>query len=993
MDLSNSPDTTWVSPPIGRAGTCCGGTGSNCVEFNVTISEYAVGINFIIASGATPSGSLTYQVDCGGPTNIGVPICLTGPGTYVVTFCKAGANINKFGIISIPGPYAMPGTGYSTPVCAENMDIIGMTPGTISITDITGGGIYESYLSCTDCLNPEILCADFCPSFVDYEFCGDIVTNTCFPDVHTCDTFRVYFLDSLKAELNHNPGIICHGDAGVMMEVTASGGKTPYTYEWYDQPGGTGNIVSTNDDYFATVAGNYSVVVYDSLYPKCNPVTIDFDVIEPALNTSVSPVNPYICDANTVELYATGADFYQWSPPDGLSATTGAIVQAAPDVTTTYTIIGTDIYGCVDDPVNVTVEVCVPSDPWIENNDTTICEGNSVNLAADGALYYEWTPHDGLDDPYSQYPVATPNITTTYYLTGYGESCNLIYNGDFSGGYDGFYTLYNYSPNLIPEGNFYIGDNPSNYHYNFASCADHTTGSGNMMIVNGSPVANEEIWCQDIIVLPNTDYVFSTWLTSAHFSNPAVLQFSINGTLLGSPFPATSTSCEWNQFYATWNSGANTNITICIVNQNTIADGNDFAIDDIYFSPICPNYGADSVKITVNPNPTPVLPPNTNACSYNLPYTLDVGNGYSDYAWNTGATTQTIDVNTTGNYSVTVTDGNGCTNETSSSFVVNPIPDITTVVSSDYNGQDISCYGFTDGTAEVQHNSGTPPYLYQWDSPAGNQTTQEATNLGPGTYYVTITDGNGCTIEDNISLVEPPQLDATTAVTSDYNGQDVSCNGFTDGSAEAIPMDGTPPYTYLWDASAGNQTTAEATNLGAGTFYVTITDVNGCSIVRDVSLIEPPQLDATTAVTSDYNGQDVSCNGFTDGSAEAIPTDGTPPYTYLWDASTGNQTTQEATNLGAGTYYVTITDINGCSIVRDISLVDPPQLDATTAVTSNYNGQDISCNGFNDGSAEAIPIDGTPPYTYLWDASTGNQTTQEATNLGAGTFYVTITDV
>jgi hypothetical protein len=238
------------------------------------------------------------------------------------------------------------------------MDIIGMTPGTISITDITGGGIYESYLSCTDCLNPEILCADFCPSFVDYEFCGDIVANTCFPDVHTCDTFRVYFLDSLKAELNHNPGIICPGDAGVMMEVTASGGKTPYTYEWYDQPGGTGNIVSTNDDYFATVAGNYSVVVYDSLYPKCNPVTIDFDVIEPALNTSVSPVNPYICDANTVELYATGADFYQWSPPDGLSATTGAIVQAAPDVTTTYTIIGTDIYGCVDDPVNVTVEVC-----------------------------------------------------------------------------------------------------------------------------------------------------------------------------------------------------------------------------------------------------------------------------------------------------------------------------------------------------------------------------------------------------------------------------------------------------------------------------------------------------------------------------------------------------------------------------------------------------------------------------------------------------------
>jgi large repetitive protein len=624
--------------------------------------------------------------------------------------------------------------------------------------------------------------------------------------------------------------------------------------------------------------------------------------------------------------------------------------------------------------------------------DTVICEGNSVNLSAGGAISYEWTPHAGLDDPFSPNPTATPTNTTTYYLTGYGEACNIIYNGDFSGGYDGFSTAYTYDPDLHPEGNFYIGDNPNDYHSNFAACGDHTTGTGDMMVINGSPVANEEIWCQDIVVLPNTDYVFSTWLTSVHPSNPAILQFSINGSLLGSPFPATATTCDWNQFYATWNSGANTNITICIVNQNTIATGNDFAIDDIYFSPICPSVNADSVKITVNPNPTPVLPVNTAACIHDLPFTIDVGNGYADYAWNTAETTQAIDVNTTGNYSVTVTDGNGCTNETSTSFVVNPVPDVTTVVSSNYSGQDISCFGLTDGSAEVQHNSGTPPYFYLWDVAAGAQTTQEATNLGAGTYFVTITDSNGCTIDNNITLVEPPQLDATTSVTSDYNGEDISCNGFTDGSAEVIPTDGTPPYTYLWDAAAGNQTTQEATNLGAGTYFVTVTDDNGCTIERNITLVEPTQLDATTSVTSDYNGEDISCNGFTDGSAEVIPTEGTPPYTYLWDAAAGNQTTQEATNLGAGTYSVTVTDDNGCTIERNITLVEPPQLDAITSVTSDYNGEDISCNGFTDGSAEVNPTDGTPPYTYLWDAAAGNQTTQEATNLGAGTYFVTVTD-
>jgi large repetitive protein len=624
--------------------------------------------------------------------------------------------------------------------------------------------------------------------------------------------------------------------------------------------------------------------------------------------------------------------------------------------------------------------------------DTVICEGNSVNLSAGGAISYEWTPHAGLDDPFSPNPTATPTNTTTYYLTGYGEACNIIYNGDFSGGYDGFSTAYTYDPDLHPEGNFYIGDNPNDYHSNFAACGDHTTGTGDMMVINGSPVANEEIWCQDIVVLPNTDYVFSTWLTSVHPSNPAILQFSINGSLLGSPFPATATTCDWNQFYATWNSGANTNITICIVNQNTIATGNDFAIDDIYFSPICPSVNADSVKITVNPNPTPVLPVNTAACIHDLPFTIDVGNGYADYAWNTAETTQAIDVNTTGNYSVTVTDGNGCTNETSTSFVVNPVPDVTTVVSSNYSGQDISCFGLTDGSAEVQHNSGTPPYFYLWDVAAGAQTTQEATNLGAGTYFVTITDSNGCTIDNNITLVEPPQLDATTSVTSDYNGENISCNGFTDGSAEVNPTDGTPPYTYLWDAAAGNQTTQEATNLGAGTYFVTVTDDNGCTIERSITLVDPTQLDATTSVTSDYNGEDISCNGFTDGSAEVIPTEGTPPYTYLWDAAAGNQTTQEATNLGAGTYSVTVTDDNGCTIERNITLVEPPQLDATTSVTSDYNGEDISCNGFTDGSAEVNPTDGTPPYTYLWDAAAGNQTTQEATNLGAGTYFVTVTD-
>lgn len=115
IDMSNDPDGVWVSGWLGRAGNCCGGATTNCVEFEVTISEYAVGINFEVFDGALPPGALFYQIDCGPVTNIGVPICLTGPGTYTITFCKPGGNLNRYRITSIPGPYSIPGIGVVTP--------------------------------------------------------------------------------------------------------------------------------------------------------------------------------------------------------------------------------------------------------------------------------------------------------------------------------------------------------------------------------------------------------------------------------------------------------------------------------------------------------------------------------------------------------------------------------------------------------------------------------------------------------------------------------------------------------------------------------------------------------------------------------------------------------------------------------------------------------------------------------------------------------------
>lgn len=158
---------------------------------------------------------------------------------------------------------------------------------------------------------------------------------------------------------------------------------------------------------------------------------------------------------------------------------------------------------------------------------------------------------------------------------------NIVTNSDFQSGNTGFSSSYSQASDLHPEGKYDVSTNPNSNHGGFASCGDHTSGSGKMFVVNGATVAGVTVWCQTVTVTANSTYTFSTWIASVVSSNPAVLQFSINGVNLGSTFTASSTTCSWQQFCQTWNSGASTSANICIVNQNTVASGNDFALDDI----------------------------------------------------------------------------------------------------------------------------------------------------------------------------------------------------------------------------------------------------------------------------------------------------------------------------------------------------------------------------------------------------------------------------
>jgi len=203
------------------------------------------------------------------------------------------------------------------------------------------------------------------------------------------------------------------------------------------------------------------------------------------------------------------------------------------------------------------------------------------------------------------------NSSGTYWWETVRYDEDAVINGGFEvavNHYSGFTSSYTKNTSsLVAEGTYAVLKDPHSEHPSFATFNDHTknNGTGFMMVVNGASTANVTVWQETINVQANTTYVFSVWGTSVTPASPGILNFSINGSQLGN-ITLNSTIGVWQNFTVRWNSGASTTATIGIVNQNTASSGNDFALDDISFAPVCRK------NITVNLYPNPAKPIITN---------------------------------------------------------------------------------------------------------------------------------------------------------------------------------------------------------------------------------------------------------------------------------------------------------------------------------------------------------------------------------------------
>ncbi len=615
--------------------------------------------------------------------------------------------------------------------------------------------------------------------------------------------------------------------------------------------------------------------------------------------------------------------------------------------------------------------------------DQVICAPGNVTLSGSGSGTFgnvQWTPVDGISDPGSLNTTVNVTQTTTYTLTlsGGGATNNIIIDGNFSGG--GVFVS-DYIPGtggpwglLSNEGEYAVGPNPQAFHTAFLPCGDHTSGGGNMMVVNGSTTPNENVWCQTVTVQPNTVYEFSTWVASVLSSNPAELQFSINGVLLGSTFNAPGTPCQWSEFFEVWNSGSATSAEICIVNQNTVAGGNDFALDDIAFGPVCND--SDEVTITVVDveavtDPSAILP-----CEFGQGITIS-GNGSSvgagiSYNWDTpngnivsGGNTLNPVVDAPGSYqlTVTLTVGSVVCTETASVEVVND-PDVP--IAEVLPPNTISCTTplmLLDGNGSTVGGN----IEYEWTTTDGSFSgpTDEITAYAssPGTYTLTVTNIiNGCTDE------------MTVEVQSNYNfpSSNPVANGNLSCANPTVTINGsgsTPAgLVYAWSTVGGNITSPldqpSITVNAPGSYELTVTNPNnGCSDTEVVSVTAnttPPN-----AVVIPPNA--ISCTA-TSISLNATGSSGTGLLSFSWSTNGGNivsgiDSANPIVNA-VGTYTVTVTQSsNGCTATASvqvtgdnnlptISIAPPSQLTCTTNQTTlnaTTTGNNLTYNWTTSG--------------------------------------------
>ncbi|MBL7774871.1 MAG: SprB repeat-containing protein, partial [Saprospiraceae bacterium] len=849
-------------------------------------------------------------------------------------------------------------------------------PGTYTFTSTP----YQSYLGCDSTVRQKIiakqrkfkilpptwLCKDECLQVGDFEFCENGTFTEALTAADGCDSMVTFTIIKIpaKAGIKKPDTLTCREPTVVLSaDSTITTGNT-VTYKWVNAAGTT---LSTTTSVTVNNAGPFYFIVTNFGGGKsCSDtavVTVPVNQTPPISNAG--PNRVLTCETPLIQLQgsgSTGPQFtYLWLAFNG-----GNIVSGATTLTPTVNATGTyrlrvtnQINGCTaTDNTLVTASQLPPT--LSATGGTYNCTNTTVTLqtttGANGPTY-AWTGPNNFSSTQANPTVSTAGeytVVVTDSVTGCTNSALAIVIANTTppgaAAVGGVLTCVEDTVQLAgssPAGSpVFAWSGPGGFTSNQANPVVSATGNYLLTVTgaNGCTSTATAVVIRDTVP-PGASIAISGNLNCKNATVNLTASSTAPGTFLDHLWTrpnGTTTATGTNPVFSAATPGQ---YSVLITNTE--------------------NGCTSTANATVVQQPpvTAGIGASTNVSCFgqqNGSATATGGGGNGSYAfqWNTGDNTAAVSGLSTGTYTVTVSDGEGCT--ASATVSITQPPTLTANVSATpqmANGQN-------DGTASASPSGGTPGYTYLWSNA---ETTATINNLLPGSYTVTVTDANGCTA---VAIATVNAYDCT--IDADVDASDALCFEANNGTATVVTTAGLAPFTFAW--STGD-TTATINGLAPGVYTVVVTDAANCPEAIAFTISEPSLLRANVSATN------LSGPSTGDGSASSNPTGGTAPYTFLWSNA---ETTATINNLDAGTYTVTVTDANGCSVVRMVEV-----LAGNCGVTLNFITAGVKCNGQSNGAATAIINGGTGPFSYLWSSG---DTTATAPMLAAGTHTVTITD-
>lgn len=353
--------------------------------------------------------------------------------------------------------------------------------------------------------------------------------------------------------------------------------------------------------------------------------------------------------------------------------------------------------------------------------------------------------------------------------------------------------------------------------------------------------------------------------------------------------------------------------------------------------------------------------------------TISVSGGMPSYNYSIGTGTQTSNVFTNlgaGNYTIMLTDAQGCTATTMHQIVMPNAPIITNAISTPAN-----CFAASNGSISVSASGGTGTLSFTLQPGSTVNSSGIFSSLGAGIYTVVVSDANACSMSSVVMVSEPTALNWLS-----INSINVSCFGGIDASIQANVGGGTGSILYALLPLGLSNTSGNFLSLIAGTYTVQASDANGCSTNSSITITAPTALNLLTSMVNN-----VSCNGLSNGSIQVNALGGTGTYSYVISPAGITNTTGSFTGLASGNYTIQVSDANACTNNTIATIGSPTSLIINSVVNTTP-----SCIPGNDAILTINASGGSPNYTY--SIGSGFQSSNVFTNLGSGIYTITVSD-